>query len=309
MELRRLRKIATRSLVAWLTGDRRRLLREKRRLVFLLAEREVDALTFRSNGTTWTVPAADDAVARKVFVDGIHQGREIHSLLAWLSRYGYLGDEKSTIVEVGANLGTTTVPFAKQTGKHVLAVEPMPENFEFLLRNVSDNGLDERVTCIQAAVSPASRELTMVSNPSGGMSEVKAEGENQGYGKPPEESRLVRVPSLSLDEALRSHGIAPQDVAFVWSDTQGYERQVIESGASLWFARVPLYLELWPDGLRVHGGVESFVETVQMYFGALILRNELMAQGTSAPRRPMSELCSVIDALEHRHTDALLIAR
>ncbi len=119
----------------------------------------------------------------------------------------------------------------------------------------------------------------------------------------------MRVPSLSLDEALQSRGIASQDVAFVWSDTQGYERQVIESGTSLWSARVPLYLELWPDGLRVHGGVESFIETVQMYFGTLILRNDLIALGTSAPRRPISELSSVIDALGHRHTDALLIAR
>lgn len=295
--------------MAWLTGDRKRLLRQKRQLVFLLAEREVDALKFRRDGTTWTVPAANDSVARRVFVDGAHQAREVHSLLAWLSDYGYLGDEKSTIVEVGANLGTTTVIFAKQTGKHVFAIEPMPENFEFLLRNVSDNGLHERVTCIQAAVSPVSGELTMVSNPSPGMSEVKAEGETQGYGRPPADSRLVRVPSLSLEEALRSHSTAPKDVAFVWSDTQGYERQVIESGPSLWSAGVPIYLELWPDGLSVHGGIESFVWIVEKYFGAMILRDELIAQPASAPQHPITGLRPVLDALKHRHTDALLIPR
>ncbi len=308
IRVRRLRKIVTRSLVALLTGDRKRLLRQKRRLLFLIAERELDALTFRSGDTTWTVPAADDPVARKVFVDGAFQGREIQSVSAWLSEYGYLGDDKSTIVEVGANLGTTTVPFAKRTGKRVLAIEPMPENFEFLQRNVSDNGLDERVTCIQAGVSSASRELTMVSNPAGGLSEVKADGEYQGYGKPPEQSRLVQVSAISLDEAVRSHGIAPQDVAFVWSDTQGYEREVIESGGSLWAAGVPLVVELWRDGLRVHGGVEAFVETVQKRFGTMILSKELIAQGTSAPRRPISELSSVIEALGNRVTDALLIA-
>ncbi len=307
MQVRKLRKIVTRSLVALLTADRKRLLRQKRRLLFLIAEREVDALTFRSGGTTWTVPAADDPVARKVFVDGAYQGREIQSLLAWLSEYGYLGNEKSTIVEVGANLGTTTVPFAEQTGKRVLAIEPMPESFEFLQRNVSDNGLAERITCIQAGVSSASRELTIVSN--GARSEVKADGEYQGNGKPAQQSQLVRVPSISLDEAVRSHGIAPQDVAFVWSDTQGYERQVIESGGSLWSAGVPLFLELWRDGLRVHGGVEAFVETVHKRFGAMILRKELIARGTLATRRPISELSSVIEALGDRNTDALLLAR
>ncbi len=307
MQVRKLRKIVTRSLVALLTADRKRLLRQKRRLLFLIAEREVDALTFRSGGTTWTVPAADDPVARKVFVDGAYQGREIQSLLAWLSEYGYLGNEKSTIVEVGANLGTTTVPFAEQTRKRVLAIEPMPESFEFLQRNVSDNGLAERITCIQAGVSSASRELTMVSN--GARSEVKAYGEYQGNGKPAQQSQLVRVPSISLDEAVRSHGIAPQDVAFVWSDTQGYERQVIESGGSLWSAGVPLFLELWRDGLRVHGGVEAFVETVHKRFGAMILRKELIARGTLATRRPISELSSVIEALGDRNTDALLLAR
>lgn len=306
---RRLRKIITRSLISWLTGDRRRLLRQKRRLLYLLAEDEADELTFRRAGTRWTVPAVNDAVARSLFVDGEYQGREVQRLLDWLSRHGHLGEEKTTIIEAGANLGSSTLPFATATAKRVLAVEPMPENFALLKRNVSMNGLDDRITCVQAAISPSSGQLTMVATPSGGMSEVKAEGTRQGYGERAEGHALVRVPTVSLDELIRLHKVEPDEVAFVWSDTQGYERQVIESGASLWGAGTPLFVELWRDGLRVHGGVSEFVATVARHFTGMIPRRDLLARGAGATTRPVSELTELIESLERRHTDTLLLPR
>ncbi len=48
---------------------------------------------------------------------------------------------------------------------------------------------------------------------------------------------------------------------------------------------------------------------MQKRFGTMILSKELIAQGKSAPRRPISELSSVVETLGNRHTDALLIAR
>lgn len=265
------------------------------------------ALTFRRGELRWTVPAVNGAVAWGLFVDGEYQGHEIDRLLAWLSDHGYLGEDKTAIIEAGANIGTSTVPFAHATGKRVLAVEPIPDNFEILRRNVSLNGLDDRITCVRAAISAAAGEVDIVTRESGGMGEVKAEGTRQGYGERGEDSGLVRVPAITLDELVQVHKVAPEDVAFVWSDTQGYERQMIESGASLWAAGVPVFVELWRNGLQVHGGVDAFVATASRHFSSLVPRADLTKRGAAATLRPISELEGLIEATGDGHTDALLV--
>jgi FkbM family methyltransferase len=171
------------------------------------------------------------------------------------------------------------------------------------------NGLDDRITCVGAAISASIGEVEMVTQDSGRMSEVKAEGARQGFGEPGQDSGLVRVPAITLDELARAHKVALEEVAFIWSDTQGYERQMIESGASLWAAGVPVFLELWRNGLRVHGGVDAFVATAERHFASLVSRRDLMKRGAAAPLRPISELESLVEGAGDGHTDALPVPR
>lgn len=58
-------------------------------------------------------------------------------------------------VDVGAHVGWFTLLAASIVGPtgHVIAFEPMPDNFMRLSSNVALNGFQDRVLCIQAAVS------------------------------------------------------------------------------------------------------------------------------------------------------------
>jgi FkbM family methyltransferase len=300
-------RIARRALFAYLRRDHQGFERHWRRLLFLSARGHVETLTFRRGETTWTVPVSTDSVAKNLFVEGAHQGRETRAVLAWLKERGHLGAQRSTLVDVGANLGAPSIPIALATGKQVLAIEPMPSNFELLRRNVESNGLGDRVICLQAAISVTPGEVEMVWHPRGGNCEVRSEGSLQGFGTLGSEHRTLRVPALPLDDALQAQGIAPEEVAAVWSDTQGYERQVMASGKPLWTAGAALFVELWPQGLRVHGGIEPFVETATQCFRHMILRKELLKQGAAAKPRPIEQLGTVLEKLGDRHTDALLL--
>lgn len=62
-----------------------------------------------------------------------------------------LGD---TVFDLGANIGIATLVLAKKVGRsgRVIAVEPDPENFEYLQRNVARHDLPQ-VTLVQCAVS------------------------------------------------------------------------------------------------------------------------------------------------------------
>lgn len=78
---------------------------------------------------------------------GAHTRNEI----AFLSSVVRDGDE---IVDLGAHIGSFTVPLAKKAGRsgRVLAIEANPDTFRLLESNVIQNGLDDRVTCINAAI-------------------------------------------------------------------------------------------------------------------------------------------------------------
>lgn len=60
------------------------------------------------------------------------------------------------IVDIGAHVGTFTLWAALRAPRaRILSVEPNPNTFAFLQRNIADNGLSGRVTAVNAAAGPA----------------------------------------------------------------------------------------------------------------------------------------------------------
>ena len=269
---------------------------------------EAENVTFRRNNLLWTTPVSDRDISRSLFVQGEHQGRDVANLKEWLIPRSYLDDSKQWIIDIGANIGTPSIPLALVTGKKVLAVEPSPINYALLHRNVEQNGLCDRIVCAQYAISDESGEVTLIIHDYGGRNEVQSSSGEQGFGQVEESFEKVGIPSRRLDDLLAEKEISSDDVALVWSDTQGFERQVIASAQSLWNAGVPLLCELWPQGLSVHGGLEAFVSLVEEKFKAFVLTTELDSHGARTPTRQISDLKIVLDGLTgKKHTDAIFL--
>jgi len=68
------------------------------------------------------------------------------------------GKEGGTFIDIGANIGFTTIPMAK-AGITCIAFEPDPLNFDFLQRNVHESGVADKVTLYNTAVYDCSRQL------------------------------------------------------------------------------------------------------------------------------------------------------
>jgi len=76
---------------------------------------------------------------------------QLHSLMMYLEQL----PTPPTIVEVGAHHGAYAVLLGKkaqESGGKVVAVEPNPESFSLLKRNIALNGLDSTVICEEVAV-------------------------------------------------------------------------------------------------------------------------------------------------------------
>lgn len=67
------------------------------------------------------------------------------------------------IIDVGANIGYTTIFFARflSPGFKILAIEPHPSNFEKLQENVARYRIEDKVILIQAAVGEIDGEINL----------------------------------------------------------------------------------------------------------------------------------------------------
>src|SRR5437588_2561781 len=122
-----------------------------------------------------------------------------------------------TIVDIGAHVGTFTVWAAMRApGARVLAVEPNPETFPLLERNIRDNGLHGRVTAIHAAVgaAPGTGTLELVEHSLG----TRLARTDDGAIK----VRIETVPALLAQAAM-------DDVDLLKIDCEGMEYEVFES--------------------------------------------------------------------------------
>jgi FkbM family methyltransferase len=275
-------------------------------------KRLTDRVTVRRGGLRWTLLTWDESVSWNIYADGHHQGHERRAVVRWLSASGRLLPRRNLVINAGANIGTTAVPLAQEAQCRVLAVEPVPELYELLLRNVELNGLVAQVTCDQTAIAGLTgrREMAIPAHMAGG-SELLVNDRGPTWASSIRTMRRVGVKAEALATILRRRGVNPDEVALVWADIQGTEGDLIETGEPLWRAGVPLFMELWPNGL-VHRGTDLPV-LAGRHFECFVESRDLIRNPTSPAWRPVSELRTLYDHLPGRdiwaNTDILLLPR
>jgi FkbM family methyltransferase len=70
-----------------------------------------------------------------------------------------------TVVDLGAHLGGFSI-YAAQLGAQVYALEPSPQSFELLVKNIKANSLEEKIIPHQVAIGPTKKKIKLYINPS-----------------------------------------------------------------------------------------------------------------------------------------------
>ncbi len=146
------------------------------------------------------------------------------SLLDRLARPGF------QVVDVGANIGYYMLYLARRVGATgaVCCLEPEPENFVELARNVERNGLTN-VRALPVAAGAADGEASLLPGING---VIESERESAGS---------LTVPLRSLDSLL------PGPVDLLKIDVEGYEGHVLAGAAGLLArCRPALFVEIHP---------------------------------------------------------------
>lgn len=147
----------------------------------------------------------------------------------------------SLVIDVGANVGSSTLALAEWTGPggHVIALEPEPRNAAELRRVIARAGRAGTVTVLEAAASDKPGRLNLAVNADNPADHRLADS---GLG----------VEAVTLDALAERHAVRPVSVLKI--DVQGAEPLVLAGAARLLADHRPaVMMELFGEGLAAFG--------------------------------------------------------
>lgn len=254
-----------------------------RRFFFAIAGRFTPVMAVDRDGLRFYVSTSDRVLSRRLFIYNRTPERDIQYAFTALRHVCKLGTalEGALVVEIGANIGSHTVELLKGYGAGAInAIEPDPDNFALLQHNVLANGLRDRVTMLQLALSDrdGTAELALSADNCGDHRLQVPEGE-RSEDEPPRPT--IEVPVARFDSLVDGGEIDLGSTGLIWMDVQGHEAHVLRGATSLLDSTIPVVLEYWPYGLRRVGALDDLHRIIATHYRYVV---DLGAGEGSRPR-------------------------
>ncbi|MGE3260752.1 MAG: FkbM family methyltransferase [Bacteriovoracia bacterium] len=194
---------------------------------------------------------------RRVSRFGLEFELDISDLVDWAvyfelrekeqDKYFSMVRRDGTVLDVGANIGSTVMRFARAVGSggRVIGFEPDGMNFARCKKNVEINGLANVVLepCALGARN-ARLNLYRVCERNPGMNRILPES--------PAGKDYTQVPVVRMDDYIEESKI--ENVDAIKIDVEGFELQVLQGAAqTIDRFRPKIFLELSDQNLREHG--------------------------------------------------------
>lgn len=217
----------------------------------------------------YIVSTADRAVGRETFMRRGYDSDVMERLLGIVAAHmGRPPVAGRTFLDIGANIGTTTIPAVVRYGAtRVIAFEPAPDAYALLRCNVVLNGLDEQVDTLQVAVSDQPGLVTLeLSDQNWGDRRVRVRDsapESDQLGEANWQTAAVRA--ARFDDLVAELEIDVETIGLAWIDTQGHEASVLAGASELLGRQLPMIVEYWPYGLARAGGTARLHELLSVY--------------------------------------------
>ena len=177
-----------------------------------------------------------------------------------------------SLIDVGANIGTTTIPALLDHGfGRVVALEPEEDNFVTLRLNILLNQVEDRVVPLCKAASNRVGTAELIVNPErGGKHWIATDRGKKVLVRGPETA--VRVDTVTLDQLAEDGAFDPDLTGLLWIDAEGHEGQIIDGARALTARGVPIVLEWNPRALDRSGGrgkIEEIANTAYSHFAPM----------------------------------------
>ena len=174
-----------------------------------------------------------------------------------------------TYLDVGANIGLTTIPIARNAQVLCVAFEPEPKNYRYLERNIQRNCAHDNVAILNFALFDRQTSIDFeLSKQNLGDHRIRLTASNGAW---EEQARdVIQVKTDKLDAVIDQERLRlPLGVKI---DAQGSECQIFAGGQAILSRAELVAFEYWPYGIeRIGGSLPFLVDFVSRHFdeGAL----------------------------------------
>lgn len=263
---------------AAILGAREEFFREAKELTPYLAVEVDDMLFF--------VATSDAKVGNRLFVKRTRKEmRVLEHALNVLERLGH-GRPHGTFVDVGANIGTSSIHALRLGFSSAIALEPESANFGTLRINIAANRDEKRVRALGVAVSDGEGTADLqLSRGNSGAHWLSA----RGTASVRRGRALERVEVTTLDALAGRGDYDPADVGLLWMDVEGHELQVLRGATVLTARAVPVVMEFSPRNLARAGQLDTIVEVIAPHYTHLV---DLHDEPTPLPATRIDELAA-----------------
>ena len=216
----------------------------------------------RTESATFFISRADDYVSRELRDAGGYHGERLDNALR-LTRAHRGVSPHGVLLNLGAHVGTVLIP-ALQTAcfREALAIEPAPENQSLLAHNLVANQLYDRVRIVPVAVGDSVRQAELYLSRTNSGNHTLLENKLVCNIMRPH----VAVQVTTVDQLLTDFGVRPEEVGFVVMDVQGFERQAIVGGASVFSLSPPMMMEMDHHFIENQQELESLCRSLANHY-------------------------------------------
>ena len=226
-----------------------------------------------------------------------------------LGYYESISARPGTVIDIGANVGTSVIYFRNKLGNDTkfYAVEPVTDNFNLLKANCAINGFSD-INAFRYGLSDSIGEADLEINPAN-MATCKIAGsdsDNLVFEK--DEASYVgdKVPLITLDAFISQNGVNTKAPVLFWIDVEGHEPEVIRGGRET-FKNTDsvVFCEFNPKLYKHNGNYDEFLTDIKSCFGKFLCYEQ--SEKGKYEFRDIGELGKVADENNDEQCNLLLI--
>lgn len=149
--------------------------------------------------------------------------------------------ESSTIIDIGAHIGTFTLRCAKERNCKVYAYEPSPRNYNLLKKNIEENNLTHKVKTFQKAIGAINEKRIFYTNPEHPAGSSFFLGDNPDFKDHPLIDSIVET--VTLEQIFKDNKLIYCDVLKI--DCEEAEKEVFSEQSKPFFKNTGYVVLEW----------------------------------------------------------------
>ena len=210
---------------------------------FYILKENLD-IQLKINNTNFIINSSDKVNSKKIYSNlSFPQFDELKKAKNLLEKENI---NIENLIDIGAHFGNISIPaVTEEYFKSAIAIEPVPENYKLLKKNVAINNIENKVETFNNFIGEKEDEIEIYSFKNNPAASLKIEDKSflEKYKKTYNLKNIqkVLVKQIHIDDILKEVDFKK---AFIWSYCQGDDIDVINSSRYIKSNKIPFCLPI-----------------------------------------------------------------